>query len=195
MCGITGDPLQGPTANRPGGPTPGRDAPGPAARARLDRGCAVRTSRGGLPDARPPQPDGESQLDRARAAVEALATVRELSPTPGGVRASVAYEGELAAFADRVEAAEETLDVLSLGTRCRSSRRSARRGTSTAPMTSPRSPAALSVTRMATESRVDTLHSHPFWARPFADIALVHNGHTNQRAQAAPPPRRQRPPS
>ncbi len=32
-------------------------------------------------------------------------------------------------------------------------------------------------TRMATESRVDIAHSHPFWARPFADIAVVHNGH------------------
>ena len=32
-------------------------------------------------------------------------------------------------------------------------------------------------TRMATESRVDTAHSHPFWARPFPDIAVVHNGH------------------
>ncbi len=31
------------------------------------------------------------------------------------------------------------------------------------------------------ESRVDVNHSHPFWARPFADIALVHNGHiTNE---------------
>ncbi len=31
-------------------------------------------------------------------------------------------------------------------------------------------------TRMATESQVDIAHSHPFWARPFADIAVVHNG-------------------
>jgi glutamate synthase domain-containing protein 1 len=31
-------------------------------------------------------------------------------------------------------------------------------------------------TRMATESRVDISHSHPFWARPFPDIAVVHNG-------------------
>jgi glutamate synthase domain-containing protein 1 len=31
--------------------------------------------------------------------------------------------------------------------------------------------------RMATESRVDVAHAHPFWARPFPDIALVHNGH------------------
>jgi hypothetical protein len=31
-------------------------------------------------------------------------------------------------------------------------------------------------TRMATESRVDVEHAHPFWARPFEDIAVVHNG-------------------
>ncbi|MBA2285044.1 MAG: hypothetical protein H0W02_06155 [Ktedonobacteraceae bacterium] len=35
----------------------------------------------------------------------------------------------------------------------------------------------ISHTRMATESRVDISHSHPFWARPFPDIAVVHNGH------------------
>jgi glutamine phosphoribosylpyrophosphate amidotransferase len=29
---------------------------------------------------------------------------------------------------------------------------------------------------MATESIVDIAHSHPFWARPFPDIAVVHNG-------------------
>jgi glutamate synthase domain-containing protein 1 len=32
-------------------------------------------------------------------------------------------------------------------------------------------------TRMATESRVDVEHAHPFWARPFEDVAVVHNGH------------------
>ena len=32
-------------------------------------------------------------------------------------------------------------------------------------------------TRMATESRIDISHSHPFWARPFPDISVVHNGH------------------
>jgi hypothetical protein len=36
---------------------------------------------------------------------------------------------------------------------------------------------AIGHTRMATESLVDVAHSHPFWARPFADISVVHNGH------------------
>ena len=30
--------------------------------------------------------------------------------------------------------------------------------------------------RMATESRVDINHAHPFWAYPFPDITVVHNG-------------------
>jgi glutamate synthase domain-containing protein 1 len=30
--------------------------------------------------------------------------------------------------------------------------------------------------RMATESQVDITHSHPFWACPFSDITIVHNG-------------------
>lgn len=30
--------------------------------------------------------------------------------------------------------------------------------------------------RMATESKVDISHSHPFWAYPYPDITVVHNG-------------------
>jgi len=30
--------------------------------------------------------------------------------------------------------------------------------------------------RLATESRVDVRHSHPFWAYPFPDVTTVHNG-------------------
>lgn len=30
--------------------------------------------------------------------------------------------------------------------------------------------------RLATESEVDVAHGHPFWARPFPDVAIVHNG-------------------
>jgi glutamine phosphoribosylpyrophosphate amidotransferase len=36
---------------------------------------------------------------------------------------------------------------------------------------------AIGHVRLATESRVDVAHSHPFWARPFADVTVVHNGH------------------
>jgi hypothetical protein len=30
--------------------------------------------------------------------------------------------------------------------------------------------------RMATESQVDISHAHPFWAYPFPDVTVVHNG-------------------
>ncbi len=30
--------------------------------------------------------------------------------------------------------------------------------------------------RMATESKVDISHAHPFWAYPFTDVTVVHNG-------------------
>lgn len=35
---------------------------------------------------------------------------------------------------------------------------------------------ALSHMRLATESLVSPIASHPFWARPFADVCIVHNG-------------------
>jgi glutamine phosphoribosylpyrophosphate amidotransferase len=31
--------------------------------------------------------------------------------------------------------------------------------------------------RLATESKIDPAHAQPFWGRPFADIAVTHNGH------------------
>jgi hypothetical protein len=35
---------------------------------------------------------------------------------------------------------------------------------------------AIGHTRMATESDVDIRSAHPYWAYPFADVAVVHNG-------------------
>jgi hypothetical protein len=136
------------------------------------------------------QPNGSAngggangRVERARAAIESLATVSELTETPGGVTATVAYEGDLGALADGVEAADTTLDVLSLGHSMQIVKEvgSAEELDAAYDLSSFEGGHAIGHTRMATESRVDTLHSHPFWARPFADIALVHNGHiTNE---------------
>ena len=41
--------------------------------------------------------------------------------------------------------------------------------------------------RMATESRVDISHSHPFWAYPSPDITVVHNGQAHQLPQTDAP--------
>ena len=35
---------------------------------------------------------------------------------------------------------------------------------------------AIGHTRMATESDVDIRSAHPYWAYPFADVSVVHNG-------------------
>jgi hypothetical protein len=35
---------------------------------------------------------------------------------------------------------------------------------------------AIAHTRMATESNIDVSHAHPFWAYPYLDISVVHNG-------------------
>ena len=35
---------------------------------------------------------------------------------------------------------------------------------------------AIGPTRMATESDVDIRSAHPYWAYPFNDVAVVHNG-------------------
>ena len=35
---------------------------------------------------------------------------------------------------------------------------------------------AIGHTRMATESDVDIGSTHPYWAYPFADVSVVHNG-------------------
>ena len=35
---------------------------------------------------------------------------------------------------------------------------------------------AIGHTRMATESDVDIRSAHPYWAYPFSDVSVVHNG-------------------
>src|SRR5262245_27735564 len=127
--------------------------------------------------------NGADSVERARKAIESVATVTELSPTPGGLSATVAYEGDLEQLADGIEAAERGLDVLSLGHSMQIVKEvgSADELDAAYDLSSFQGGHAIGHTRMATESRVDTLHSHPFWARPFSDIALVHNGHiTNE---------------
>ena len=48
--------------------------------------------------------------------------------------------------------------------------------------------------RMATESDVDLASAHPYWAYPFADVAVVHNGQLTNYHHVAPPPGADGPP-
>jgi glutamate synthase domain-containing protein 1 len=88
------------------------------------------------------------------------------------------YEGDLKALADRVEDVSRDAEVLSLGrsleiikdlgdadTVSGDYRLGAFEGSH-----------AIGHVRMATESDVDISGAHPYWAYPFSDIAVVHNG-------------------
>src|SRR5919201_912277 len=73
--------------------------------------------------------------------------------TPYAYRVTLDFEGELKELADRAESvcAQYKLDAF--------------KGTH-----------AIGHVRMATESDVDISGAHPYWAYPFTDVAVVHNG-------------------
>jgi glutamate synthase domain-containing protein 1 len=123
-----------------------------------------------------------------RSTIEAIRQhdgVKEVSGAGSDLRARVAWDGDLESLAEWIERADGAggVEVTSMG---RSMEIFKDVGSASAldrvyGLGSIEGTHAIGHTRMATESRVDVLHSHPFWARPFADIAVVHNGHiTNE---------------
>ena len=113
-----------------------------------------------------------------------IARVREVAGVVGAevradsLRLQVEYEGPVARLADIIMGDEPGIDVFSIG-------RSMEiiKDTGDAPrldgkygLSALEGGHGIGHTRLATESRVDIRHSHPFWARPFLDIAVVHNG-------------------
>ena len=114
----------------------------------------------------------EARLNKIGASID-----RVDSETEYAYRASVRYEGDLKALADYVEDVPNA-EVLSLGhsleivkdlgdadTVCDQYDLGGFSGTH-----------AIGHVRMATASDVDISGAHPYWAYPFSDIALVHNG-------------------
>ena len=103
--------------------------------------------------------------------------VEELNPTTFDVR--IAYDGDdLKGLVDQVEDVSRDAEVLSLGhsleivkdlgdaqTVSRAYHLDRFQGTH-----------AIGLARMATESDVDISNAHPYWAYPFSDVAVVHNG-------------------
>jgi methylamine---glutamate N-methyltransferase subunit A len=127
--------------------------------------------------------DFDQRLARRRAEVEgrvrtvggAVSSVDET--TDHTMTVHFDYDGELKLLADHVEAIRE-VEVLSLGhsleivkdlgdaeTVARDYKLSSITGSH-----------AIGHVRMATESDVDISGAHPYWAYPFSDIAVVHNG-------------------
>ena len=115
--------------------------------------------------------------DEVLAAAEAVTSVKQGARTSRSLRMVVAddAEGKLAdVIEERVSGARvfsvgRSMEIIKdLGKACDVNERYR--------LGSFRGSHGIGHTRMATESRVDIAHSHPFWARPFPDISVVHNG-------------------
>jgi glutamate synthase domain-containing protein 1 len=136
----------------------------------------------------PPQPDSyvvRARIDanhgtpeRVIAALEAAGTVSERSQRGPNMRARIAYSGDLGDLTDSIEA-EPHVEVFSIGRAMEIVKEvgDADAVEAADPYAAFEGSHAIGHTRMATESLVDVAHSHPFWARPFPDVSVVHNGH------------------
>jgi glutamate synthase domain-containing protein 1 len=125
----------------------------------------------------------EERLERNRAEVESrlakigaeVATVT--SDTGYAFRATIRYGGDLKALADYLEDVPGC-EVLSLGSSLEIIKDLGDAETVSGQygLGSFRGTHGIGHVRMATESEVDLASAHPYWAYPFADVAVVHNG-------------------
>ena len=137
-----------------------------------------------LADANTPRDfEYEDRLRRHRAEVERRlaslgATVRDLvEENEYAFRATLEYSGDLKKLADFVEDVPD-VEVLSLGNSLEivkdlGDAETVAGGYELNEFTGTH---AIGHVRMATESDVDISGAHPYWAYPFSDIAVVHNG-------------------
>jgi glutamate synthase domain-containing protein 1 len=123
------------------------------------------------------------RLERHRLEVEARlakigATVDRVDrETDYAYRASVRYDGDLKALADYLEDVPGC-EVLSLGHSLEIVKDlgDAEEVSKQYNLGGFRGTHAIGHVRMATESDVDISGAHPYWAYPFSDVAVVHNG-------------------
>jgi glutamate synthase domain-containing protein 1 len=137
-----------------------------------------------LADANTPRDfEYEDRLRRHSAEVErrlhALgAKVKELEEeTEYAFRVTMAYDGDLKRLADFVEDVPD-VEVLSLGKSLEIVKDlgDAETVSDGYELDGFQGTHAIGHVRMATESDVDISGAHPYWAYPFADVAVVHNG-------------------
>ena len=125
----------------------------------------------------------DERLERGRAEVESrlakigadLATIH--SDTGYAFRATVRYDGDLKPLADYLEDIPGC-KVLSLGNSLEIIKDLGDASTvqEQYSLARTRRTHGIGHVRMATESDVDLASAHPYWAYPFADVAVVHNG-------------------
>ncbi|MGI8531898.1 MAG: hypothetical protein ACR2KN_02745 [Geodermatophilaceae bacterium] len=127
--------------------------------------------------------DFSERLERNRAEVEArlaklgAAVDRVEGESEYAYRATFRYDGELKPLADFVEDVPGA-EVLSLGYSLEIVKDLGDANTVAKQyhLDSFRGTHAIGHVRMATESDVDIAGAHPYWAYPFSDVAVVHNG-------------------
>ena len=127
-------------------------------------------------------PDLERRMQRQRAEVEtrmraAGARIEEIKEASRTVTVVFGFEGDLKQLADAVERVRHT-EVLSLGRSLEiikdlGDAETVSGGYRLGEFTGTH---AIGHARMATESDVDIANAHPYWAYPFPDVAVVHNG-------------------
>ncbi len=137
-----------------------------------------------LADANTPRDfEYKDRLQRHRAEVERRlqslnAQIREIDEeTEYAFRVTLEYEGDLKTLADYVEDVPD-VEVLSLGhsleiVKDLGDAETVSDGYHLDDFTGTH---AIGHVRMATESDVDISGAHPYWAYPFSDVAVVHNG-------------------
>ncbi len=137
-----------------------------------------------LADANTPRDfEYEDRLRRHRFEVESRlaalgAKVHEVEEeTPYAFRVSFDYDGELKLLADLVEDIPDA-EVLSLGSSLEIVKDlgDAESVHETYGLDQFNGTHAIGHVRMATESEVDIAGAHPYWAYPYSDVAVVHNG-------------------
>ncbi len=114
----------------------------------------------------------ESRLNKIGAALD-----RVEGETEYAFRAAVRYEGDLKSLADYLEDVPGC-EVLSLGHSLEIVKDlgDAEDVAKLYSLSGFRGTHAIGHVRMATESDVDISGAHPYWAYPFSDVAVVHNG-------------------
>jgi glutamate synthase domain-containing protein 1 len=116
--------------------------------------------------------DVEARLRAAGATIKEMEDVNDYT-----FSATVGYQGDLKRLADYVESVPHT-EVLSLGHALDIVKDlgDARTVASQYQLDGYFGSHGIGHVRMATESDVDIANAHPYWAYPFSDVAVVHNG-------------------
>jgi len=128
--------------------------------------------------------DLAERLNRQRADIEGRlkasgATINSLDATTSqhAMTVTFGFDGDLKQLADYIEDVRDT-EVLSLGRSLEIVKDLGDANTVAADykLDSFVGTHAIGHARMATESDVDIANAHPYWAYPFPDVAVVHNG-------------------